>query len=390
MRFLNVTQTLVVLQVAISLLLLVTAGLFVRTLSNLHSIEVGFNRDNVLLFELNAPQAGYALSEATAFYDDLRVRFAEIPGVRAATLSHASLISAGRQLPIIVNNAPATATRILQAGPEFFSTMQIPMRLGRPIDDRDQRGQGMVGVVVSDLFAREHFRDENPIGRRIKLGGRAPQDLEVIGVASSVRYGGLKQDIPPVVYIPYARLEFPPLRQMTYALRTDGDPLRYVSAVRQIVQATGPRVPVTNVKTQVAEIEQTINQEIVFARLCSAFAILALVIACVGLYGTMTYAVARRTNDIGIRVALGARRGTVVWMVLREACGLTALGLTISVPVALAASQLVESFLFNMKPNDPAAMMTAAVILVAAGLMAGYVPAWRASRINPMIALRQD
>ena len=390
MRFLNVTQTLVVLQVAISLLLLVTAGLFVRTLSNLHSIEVGFNRDNVLLFELNAPQAGYALSEATAFYDDLRVRFAEIPGVRAATLSHASLISAGRQLPIIVNGAPATATRILQTGPEFFSTMQIPMRLGRPIDDRDQRGQGMVGVVVSDLFAREHFRDENPIGRRIRLGGRAPQDLEIVGVAGSVRYGGLKQDIPPVVYIPYARLEFPPLRQMTYALRTDGDPLRYVSAVRQIVQATGPRVPVTNVKTQVAEIEQTINQEIVFARLCSAFAILALVIACVGLYGTMTYAVARRTNDIGIRVALGARRGTVVWMVLREACVLTALGLTISVPVALGSSQLVESFLFNMKPNDPGAMMTAVAILVIAGLMAGYVPAWRASRISPMIAIRQD
>jgi ABC-type antimicrobial peptide transport system permease subunit len=192
------------------------------------------------------------------------------------------------------------------------------------------------------------------------------------------------------VYIPYARIEFPPLRQTTFALRTDGDPLRYVSAVRQIVQTTGPRVPVTNVKTQVAEIEQTINQEIVFARLCTAFAFLALVIACVGLYGTMAYDVARRTNDIGIRVALGARRGAVVWMVLREACVLTALGLTISVPVALAASQLIESFLFDMKPNDPAAMMAAVTILVTAGLMAGYVPAWRASRISPMIAIRQD
>jgi macrolide transport system ATP-binding/permease protein len=390
MRFLNVTQTLVVLQVAISLLLLVTAGLFVRTLSNLHSLEVGFNRDNVLLFELNAPQAGYGLPEATAFYDDLRVRFAEIPGVRAATLSHASLIVAGRQLPIIVNGATAIGSRILGAGPEFFSTMQIPMRLGRQIDERDQLGRGAVAVVVSDLFAREYFRDQNPIGRHIELGGSAPHDLEIVGVAGSVRYGGLKQDIPPVVYIPYARVEFPPLRQMTYALRTDGDPLRYVSAVRQIVQSTGPRVPVTNVKTQVAEIEQTINQEIVFARLCSAFALLALVIACVGLYGTMSYAVARRTNDIGIRVALGARRSTVVWMVLREACVLTALGLTISVPVALGTSQLVESFLFNMKPNDPATLMTAAAILVIAGLTAGYVPAWRASRISPMIAIRQD
>ena len=223
--------------------------------------------------------------------------------------------------------------------------MQIPMQLGRPIDERDKRGQGTVAVVVSDLFAREHFRDENPIGRRIQLGGRAPQDLEIVGVAASVRYGGLKEDIPPVVYIPYARLEFPPLRQMTYALRTDGDPLRYVSAMRGIVQAMGPRVPVTNVKTQVAEIEQTINQEIVFARLCSAFAILALIIACVGLYGTMTYAVARRTNDIGIRVALGARRGTVVWMVLREACVLTALGLVdqrARCPRGIAAGRIVS------------------------------------------------
>jgi ABC-type antimicrobial peptide transport system permease subunit len=177
---------------------------------------------------------------------------------------------------------------------------------------------------------------------------------------------------------------------MTYALRTDGDPLRYVSAVRQIVQAVGPRVPVTGIKTQVAEIEQTINQEIIFARLCSAFAFLALVISCVGLYGTMSYAVARRTNDIGIRVALGARRGAVVWMVLREACVLTALGLAIGLPIAIGSARLVESFLFNVKPIDPAAMIAAVAILVTAGLMAGYVPAWRASRISPMIAIRQD
>jgi macrolide transport system ATP-binding/permease protein len=389
MPFLNGTQTLVVLQVAISLLLLVTAGLFVRTLSNLQSIEVGFNRDNLLLFELNAPQAGYALPDAAAFYDDLRVRFAAIPGVRAATLSHQSLISAGRQLPIVVDGGPPVIARILQAGPDFFTTMQIPLRLGRPIDERDQPGRGAV-AVISDLFARTHFGDANPIGRHITINRNAPQDLEIVGVAASVRYGGVKEDLQPVVYVSYAQLEFPPLRQMTFALRTEGDPLRYVSGVRQIVQAQGPRVPVTNVKTQVAEIEQTINQEIVFARLCSAFAFLALVIACVGLYGTMSYAVARRTNDIGIRVALGARRGAVVWMVLREACALTGLGLAISVPVALASSQLIESFLFDMKPNDPAAMTMAVAILLTAGLVAGYVPAWRASRISPMIAIRQD
>ena len=142
---------------------------------------------------------------------------AAIPGVRAATLSLSSLISANTQLPIIVNDAPPAITRILQTGPEFFTTMQISLRLGRPIDDRDQRSQGAAAVVVSDLFAREHFSDENPIGRHIKLGGAAPQDLEIVGVVDSVRYGGLKREIPPVVYIPYARLEFPPLRQMTFA-----------------------------------------------------------------------------------------------------------------------------------------------------------------------------
>ena len=150
---------------------------------------------------------------------------------------------------------------------------------------------------------------------------------------------------------------------MTYALRTDGDPLRYVGAVRQIVREADARVPVTNVKTQAADIDQTINQEIVFARLCSAFAILALVIACVGLYGTMAYAVARRTSEIGIRMALGARRGVVIWMVLREVCVLAALGLAIGVPIALGTSRLIESFLFDMKPNDPRALALAVAIL---------------------------
>ena len=177
---------------------------------------------------------------------------------------------------------------------------------------------------------------------------------------------------------------------MTYALRTVGDPLRYVGAVRQIVHEADGRVPVTNLKTQAADIDQTINQEIVFARLCSAFAILALVIASVGLYATMAYAVARRTSEIGLRMALGAGRGVVIWMVLREVCVLAVVGLAIGVPTALGTSRLIESFLFEMKPNDPSALALAAAILLAAALMAGYGPARRASRVDPMIALRHD
>jgi macrolide transport system ATP-binding/permease protein len=385
----NPAQALVVAQIAISLLLLVAAGLFVRTLSNLQSIPLGFNRDNVLLFEVNAPQAGYPEPRVAAFYGDLRRRLSEIPGVRDATLSHASLIRAGRSHPIAVNGVPTTGTRLLYTGPAFFTTMQIPLLRGREIDERDRQGTKPV-AVVSDLFARTYFGEENPIGRHVTLGGRNRRlvELEIIGVAATARYGGLKRSIPPVVYIPYAT--GPELREMTFALRTDGDPLRYVGAVRAIVHEADGRMPLTNVKTQAADIDQTINQEIVFARLCSGFAILALTIACVGLYGTMAYAVARRTREIGIRMALGARRGIVIWMVLREVCVLAALGLAISVPIALGTSRLIESFLFGTKPNDPRALALAVAILLSAALVAGFGPARRASRIDPMIALRHE
>jgi macrolide transport system ATP-binding/permease protein len=391
---LHLTQTLVVSQIAISLLLLVAAGLFVRTLSNLRSIEVGFNPDNVLLFELNAPQAGYTEPAAAAFYANLRRRLGEIPGVRAASLSQESLITAGRILPITVNGVPATGTRVLSAGADFFTTMQIPMLQGREIDERDRPGTRPV-VVVSDVFARAFFGDKNALGRHIRFGDhpnlrREPLDMEVVGVAATARYGGLKADITPVLYVPYAQITWPPLEEMTYVLRTEGDPLRYISAVREVIRQADARVPLTDVRTQTAEIDQTINQEIVFARLCSAFAILALVIACVGLYGSMAYTVGRRTNEIGIRMALGARRGSVIWMVLRQVCVLAVLGLAISLPIALGTSRLVASFLFDTQPNDPVALAVAVTILLSAALLAGYGPARRASRISPMSALRQD
>jgi predicted permease len=384
----SATQALVVAQIAISLLLLVAAGLFVRTLSNLQSIPLGFNRNNLLLFEVNAPQAGYPEPRVAAFYAELRRRLTEIPGVREATLSHASLVRAGRSYPVAVNGVPTRGTRVLATGPRFFTTMQIPMLRGREIEDRDRQGTSAV-AVVSDLFARTYFGEENPIGRHITLDrNRIPLDLEIVGVAATARYGGLKGSIPPVVYIPYA--VDPQQRQVTFVLRTDADPLRYVGAVREIVRRADARVPLTNIKTQAADIDQTMNQEIVFARLCSAFAFLALVIACVGLYGTMAYSVARRTSEIGIRMALGARRGTVIWMVLREVCVLVTLGLAISVPTALGTSRFVESFLFGTKPNDPSALTVAAAILLSAALVAGYGPARKASQVDPMIALRHE
>jgi len=274
-------------------------------------------------------------------------------------------------------------------GPGFFSTMQIPMLAGRELDERDRAGTAGAGVV-SELFARTFFLNQNPIGRRLTVGGNSKMELEIVGVAATAQYGPLKYTVPPVLYVSYAQTPPALLQQVTYALRTDADPMQSVPAVRQIVRHADSRIPVTNFKTQAAEIASTINQEILLARLCMAFAILALVIACAGLYGTTAYTVARRTREIGIRIALGARRARVVWMVVRDVLVLTVLALVISVPIARALSTTVESFLFRMKPNDPLALAAAVAALVVAALAASYAPARRASRIDPVSALRHE
>lgn len=213
--------------------------------------------------------------------------------------------------------------------------------------------------------------------------------MEIIGVSKNARYGELTDAFRPVIYIPYNQ-GFPKPREMVFSLRTAGDPLVFANTVREIVRQADPRVPVTHLKTQAALIDQSINQEIVFAELCTAFAILALVIASVGLYGTVSYNVSRRTNEIGIRMALGAQRSNVVWMVLRSVMLMIIVGLGLSVPIALGTSKFFESFLFDMKPNDPVALTAAVAILLACGILAGYAPARRAARIEPMVALRHE
>jgi predicted permease len=388
-RGLSLSRVLVVAQVAMSLLLLVTAALFVRTLANLHAVELGFNQQNVLLFDVNARQAGHQDPEIADFYGALRRSLTGIPGVQSATLARASIISAGTQLPIFVSGKEARGTRFLNVGPSFFTTMQIPLLLGREIDERDRPHTAPV-AVVNERFATLHFGGSNAIGRHITLGGPTTRDMEIVGVSGNVRYQGLREELVPVVFVAYDQGDYPPLEEMTFALRTTGNPLAYASTVRELIHKADLRVPVTNLKTQDGEIEETINQEIIFARLCTGFALIALVIASVGLYGTTSYGVARRTSEIGIRMALGARRGKVVLMVLREVVLLAAAGLAIGVPMALAVSRLVESFLFGLKPTDPAALLLSVVILALAAAVAGYVPAHRASRIEPTTALRHE
>jgi predicted permease len=385
-------QVLVVAQIAISFLILVAAGLFVRTLNNLHSVQLGYARENILLFSLNARQAGHRDPDIATFYADLRKRFESIPGVSSATLSQSSIVNAGFtgqaiRGPLKIGAVTIEDARVLAAGPRFLTTMQIPILAGREIDDRDQPGSRPV-AVIGERLARTYFGNGNPVGRRITLPDEK-RDLEIVGVSANLRYGGLKNEEGSRMTVFVAVSQFSPDR-MTYALRTAGDPLRFVQSVHEIVREADSRIPVTNVVTQAAEIDRTISREITFAKLCTGFAVLALLMAWVGLYGTMSYNIARQVGEIGIRMALGAQRGAVVWMVLRRVLLLAAVGLAIGVPAALSASRLVKSLLFETQPNDPGTLALAGVVLLSAAILAGYVPARRASRIDPLAALRHE
>jgi predicted permease len=398
-RRLSLSQALVVSQIAFTLLILVAAGLFLRTLSNLQSIQLGFNSEQLLTFELNARQAGHRDPEIMAFYDRLRAEFAAIPGVRDVTLSGSTLLGTGMSgMNVAVTGGLTKSSHVLMIGSNFFPTLQIPLLRGRAIEDRDRPGAPYVAVVNQE-FARILLGDEDPIGRHVTMKRFcADCDIEIVGVAANTLYGELKANWtgstpaapPPTIFLSYSQAVWGPVAEVTYQLRTAGDPLAPVAAVRDIVARADPRVPVTRMKTQRALIDAAISQEVTFARLCTVFALLALTIACVGLYGTMSYGIARRTSEIGVRMALGARRATVVWMVLRDVLMLAAIGLAISVPAAFAASKLVESFLFDMKHYDPLALSAAMLTLLGATLLAGYVPAHNASRINPMAALRHE
>jgi macrolide transport system ATP-binding/permease protein len=387
----RVQHVLVVAQIAISFLILVAAGLFVRTLNRLHSVQLGYARENILLFSLNARQAGHHDPEITTFYADLRKRFESIPGVSSASLSQSSIVSAGHagnayRGTIKIGPVTVQGPGVIVAGPRFLTTMQIPILMGREIEDRDQAGSNPV-AVISERLARTYFGNENPVGQRITFVDEK-LDLEIVGVSANLRYGGLKDRDSSMTVFTAASQSSPDL--VTYALRISGDPLSYVSSVHEVVREVDSRIPVTNVVTQAAEIDRTITRESTFAKLCTSFAILALLIACVGLYGTISYTVARQTCEIGTRMALGAQRGAVVWMVLRRVLLLAAVGLAISVPAAFSAFRLVKSFLFETQPNDPGTLAIAGVVLLSAAILAGYIPARRASRIDPLAALRHE
>jgi predicted permease len=388
----SLSQTLVVAQIAVSLLLLIGAGLFVRTLRNLNSVELGFNREHVLLFNVNARQAGYKDDALVRFYDNLQARLAQIPGVRSASASNFALVSQSvnsTRVSVPGYTGSKDGISLLAVAPGFLATMQIPVVLGREFNERDIGSTAKI-AVVNEVFVKTYMAGQNPLGRRFTTGrGPNASEVEIVGVAKDARYSSLKGEVPAVAYLPYSQNQAN-LQGLNFELRAAGDPLALANAARDVVRQADARIPVADVRTQEAVIDQTIGQERTFAMLCTGFAVLAVLIACVGLYGTMAYSVARRTNEIGLRMALGAERRRLVWMVLREVLAMSVAGLAIGLPLAFWLSAFVKAFLFGMKPADPWALTGAAVLLLAAAIAAGYGPAWRASRIDPWSALRHE
>ena len=254
----------------------------------------------------------------------------------------------------------------------------------------DLEERGRAAAVVDEEFAKTYFPGENPVGQHMAAPPYV-DDVEIVGVSANAKYGDFRgQSKAPVIYFLYNHVLRPPISGMVFELRTAGNPLAYANTVREIVRKADKGVPVSNIKTQAAEVNERINQETIFARLSTLFAFLALAITGVGLYGVVSYNVAQRTNEIGIRMALGAQRASVIRMILRDVLTTVFIGLAAGVPGALLASKLVASFLYGIEPNDPVALAAAVGILLCAVLLAGYAPARRASRIEPMAALRHE
>jgi predicted permease len=390
-RRLSLSRVLLVAQIAITLLLLVPAGLFIRTLSNLQSVQLGFNSEQLLTFGLNAKQAGIQDGQIVGLYNDLQKTLAALPGVHGVSLSERTIVGNGTSAyPVKLGGGPVESSLVMTVSPGFFSNMGIPLLLGRDVNTGDRAGAPLV-AIVNEAFAKARLAGKNPIGEHFVLTFTCPTcEIEIVGVSGNTAYGQMRDSAAPTVYVPFAQGAVRPAAAMTYEIRASGNPLGLVDAVRDIVHNADSRLVLSNIATQSELIDRQINQQITFARLCTAFALLALTISCVGLYATMSYNVARRTSEIGIRMALGARRHQVIRMILREVLLLVALALAISVPAVLFATKLVESFLFGMKRNDPLSISLAVAMLVGAVILAGYLPARSASRIDPMRALRHE
>ncbi len=386
------SRLLLVVQVAISLALLVGAGLFLRTLQNLRHVDVGFNPQNLVLFRVNPQLNRYHDHRTARLYDELMERLRAVPGVKAVTGSSPALLSGSvNTTSIFVQGrtyGPDQHDSInrLVVSPGFFDIIEIPLLTGRAFTPRDDDKSPKV-VVINEAAVRKYFRDESPVGRRFGSSPEENGQLEIIGVVRNTKYDSVRDEAPPTMYVPYRQTRFGGLMM---EVRTAGDPVGSMTGIREAVRSLDPNLPVMDMSTQMEQIEKRFLQEKVFAQAYALFGGLAVTLAAVGLFGLMSYSVARRTNEIGIRMALGARSQDVLALVMRESMTLVIVGVAIGLAIALAGSRFVATLLFGLAPADRFSSMAATLVMIGVSAFAGYLPARRASRVDPMVALHQE
>ncbi len=388
-------QVLMIVQVALSLVLLISAGLFVQTLRNLEQVAAGFNTQRLALFRIEATPAGYPPGAFTMLQSRLQDRLEQIPGVRAATFSRVPLLAGTRanRRTIIPGYTPAAGAsmniNVNGIAPNFFTVMEIPLLIGRGFTTRDDEEAPRV-AIVAQAFVRRYFAGENPVGRRFTFGANpnAPAStIEIVGVARDAKYTTLRETEPVTIYLPAPQMLD---GVANYYVRTASSPAAIGPAIRAAVREIDPTLPVIDLRTQEQQIERRNSQERLLAQVSGFFGVAALILACVGLYGLMSYLVFQRTGEMGLRLALGALPGQVLRMVLRESFALVATGLVLGLAVAYSIRRFVESTLFGLTAADPLTYAVVAGVLVAVTLLASLRPAQRAARVDPIVALRTD
>ncbi len=393
---LTLAKTLVSAQIGLSLLLVVGAGLFLRTLWNLQSVALGYSKENLLLVRVDAITAGYKDAQRPPLYDEIADRLRLLPGVRGVTYSENGLLSgteSGDPVDVegfVHKSGDDRGARFDQIGPGYFSTLGVPLLLGREINLHDTANSLRV-CVINEAFAKHFFAGRNPIGKHVTDtygGGRLT--MEVVGVAKDVRDHRLRGNTDERFYAPASQGigGIPP--SIYFEIRTTAEPQRVLNGIRKTVLEVNANLPILTSRTMRALVDNQNRQPRLIATLCGIFGAIALLLAATGLYGVLSYSVSRRTNEIGIRMALGADKGSVVEMILKETALMIAIGMAVGIAATIGTTRLVASRLYGLSAMDPATIAIAVGVLAMVALIAGYVPAARAARVNPMAALRHE
>ena len=389
-RWFSAGRVLMAGQVAISLPLIVGAALFLRTIHNLAAVDLGFNPARLMMFHVDPSLNGYDANRVERLYGQVLQRLQAIPGVDAATVTDIALLSRLQDnWTFGVPGGEPKNVNFARVGPAYFETFGIPTVAGRTIGIQDHSGAPRV-AVVNEAASRVLFGSGPAIGRTLTMQSDPPSAFEIVGVVRDSRYTSPRDPMPPIVYLPYGQTTLGRLGPMTIAVRSSVAVPALVELVRAAMADVDRTIPMTDFRTQEAQLEETLGTERTFMRLLLAFGAFALLLASIGLHGITAYSVVRRTSEIGVRVALGAREGEVLRLILRQVVGITAVGIAIGVPVAIATARLVRASLFGVAPADPLSVIGAAVVMMIVAVSAGFFPAHRAARLDPLVALRSE